>query len=318
MQFVVVALSVALVGLATRARAAPPARAEAASCSAALLADYASRGIAQPERCSRKPRTTNIRTQQEPAKLYSVGRRIEPAKLYSVGTLVRPPTASFAGWFISGNVSGNFSALDQTEIFKMTNVVTNRFSDSSQTVGFGFNAGYLFAPWNNGILVGASASVDVLNQDTSHTFPGGFFLGQTAGVIGSVNAQLGFVGTPHFLIYGEAGPAFVRLDQKLNFSGPVTSVDTWATGVNVGIGAAYEPPDWQFAGHRLAIFSQVNRIFLPSVTFDNPGSPGFIYRNQNDIVQLKFGLRLELGDGEPRAPIIHDVPPVVRPVFGFH
>ncbi len=176
----------------------------------------------------------------------------------------------------------------------MTDVVTNRFSDSSQAIGFGFSGGYLIAPWSTNILVGASASLGVLNQDTSHTFPGGFFLGQTSGVIGSLNAQLGFVGAPGFLIYGEAGPAFAKLDQKLNFSGPVTSVDKWATGVNVGIGAAYQPPDWQVAGHPVAIFGQINRIILTDTTFDNPGSPGFTYRNHNDITEVKLGVRIPL------------------------
>ena len=111
-----------------------------------------------------------------------------------------------------------------------------------------------------------------------------------------MNAQLGVVAAPGLLIYGEAGPAFVKLDQKLNFSGPVTSVSQTATAANFGVGFAFQPPGWQVAGHPLAIFTQLNRIILPTVTFDNSGSPGFFYRNENAITQVKFGVRMQFDD----------------------
>lgn len=117
-------------------------------------------------------------TPTEPAKLYSVGRPLEPAKLYSVGMLVTPHPVDWTGFYISFYGSGNFNHLAQQERFGMTNAVTNEFSDRSQAMGFGFGAGYLFQTGIPNILVGGSASFDVLNQDTLHTFPGafGFFL----------------------------------------------------------------------------------------------------------------------------------------------
>ena len=121
----------------------------------------------------------HVAERTEPVKRYSVGGNLKPATLYSVGTLVRPQSASFTGPNIGFNGSGNFNTLGQQERFKMNNMVTNDFSDSSQAIGFGASAGYLLAPWNNSILVGGSASLDVLNQDTIHTFPGGFFLGKS-------------------------------------------------------------------------------------------------------------------------------------------
>jgi hypothetical protein len=70
--------------------------------------------------CCRKPadglaklRTTNIRAQPEPAKLYSVGRQLEPVKLYSVGTLFRP----FVG--IEGGIVGGKTNFDTNPPFSV-------------------------------------------------------------------------------------------------------------------------------------------------------------------------------------------------------
>jgi hypothetical protein len=240
----------------------------------------------------RQLRTTNIRSQQEPAKLYWVGGNLKPAKLYSVGTPRSPGPVNWSGFYITPYATGNFNTLGQTERFKMTNVITNDFSDSSSAMGGGFVAGYLFAPWNNNFLVGLFGSVDFLNQNTNRTFPGGFFLGQNTNVIGTVGPQLGVAVTPEVLFFGEVGPAFVKLDQKLNFSGPVTSVSQTVTGVNIGVGVAVQPANWQVGGIPIAITVGYNHIFLPATTFDNPGSPLFLYSNQSDINQFKVGVRL--------------------------
>jgi hypothetical protein len=45
--------------------------------------------------------------------------------------------AAFTGFYIGGNVSGNFNTLGQTETFTAAGVVTNRFLDSSKKWGFG-------------------------------------------------------------------------------------------------------------------------------------------------------------------------------------
>jgi hypothetical protein len=233
-------------------------------------------------------------------KLYHVGtlrKRAEPPPEkpkevgLRTGPMVGPPTG-FAGFYIGGNLNGNFNWLGQTETFKATNDVTNRFSDSSNAVGGGFDVGFLFSPWNNNILVGPSASIDILRQDTNHTFPPSpFFLGQTINAIGTLNGQIGVVARPGLFLYGELGLAVVNVDQKLNFSGPVTSVNQTVPGVNFGIGFAFQPANWQVAGIPVAVFGQYNHIILQDATFDNPGSTGFKYRNQNDIDLIKIGIR---------------------------
>jgi opacity protein-like surface antigen len=204
----------------------------------------------------------------------------------------RTEAVGFTGFYIGGFVAGNFNTLGQTETLKATDDVTNRFSDSSSAVGGGFNAGFLFSPWNNNILVGPSASVDFLRQDTNHNFPGNVFLGQTTNVIGTVNGQIGVAARPGLFVYGELGLAFANLDHRLNFSGPVTSVNQTVPGLNLGIGAAFQPPDWQIAGNPVAVFAQYNHIYLQDATFNNPGSPGFTYLNQNGIDEFKFGVQI--------------------------
>ena len=162
-----------------------------------------------------------------------------------------------------------------------------------RSVGGGFGAGFLFSPWNNNILVGPSASIDFLRQDTIHTFPPGpFFLGQTTNVIGTVNAQIGVVARPGLFLFGEFGLAVVNVDQKLNFSGPVTSVNQNVTGANVGVGFVFQPANWQIAGFPVAVVAQYNHIFLQDAQFNNPGSPGFTYNNQNSFDVFKLGIRV--------------------------
>jgi outer membrane immunogenic protein len=228
---------------------------------------------------------------QPPEKLYSVGRPLKPAKLYSVGTPVRPPVFDWSGFYIGANGSGNSHMLGQTERFKMTNAITNDFSDSSSAIGGGFEAGYLFPLWNNSFLVGLFGSVDFPNQSTNHTFGGGF-LGQDTNVIGTIGPQIAFAVTPGVLFYGQAGVAVADVDQKLNFSGPVTSVNKTVTGASLGVGFAFQPTNLQVAGIPVSITAQYNRIFLPRTTFDNPGSPLFLYSNQSDIDQFKIGVRI--------------------------
>jgi hypothetical protein len=176
-------------------------------------------------------------------------------------------------------------------------VVTNDFSDRSQGIGFGIGAGYLFQTSIPNILVGASASLDVLKLDTLHTIPGGFFLGQNTGVIGALKAQAGVVAAPNVLVYGEVGPAFINIDQKLNFVGPVTAVNRTVPGVDFGAGIAFQPAGLQVAGIPLAVFTQINYIILRAETYDNPGSPLFRYRNNTDITRVGFGVRLPIGGG---------------------
>lgn len=265
---------------------------------------------AYPEPCSRKLRTTNVRNppSSEPVKLYRVGTLRKPEERADIGVRIGGPrteAVGFTGFYIGGFVAGNFNTLGQTETFKATDDVTNRFSDSSNAVGGGVNAGFLFSPWNNNILVGPSASVDFLRQDTNHNFPGNVFLGQTTNVIGKVNGQIGVAARPGLFVYGELGLAFANLDHRLNFSGPVTSVNQTVPGLNLGIGAAFQPPDWQIAGNPVAVFAQYNHIYLQDATFNNPGSPRFTYLNQNGIDEFKIGIQLfvdrrRLGEATPR------------------
>jgi opacity protein-like surface antigen len=217
----------------------------------------------------KNPRTTNIRAQ--------------------------PEAVGFTGFYIGADVTGNFNRLGQTETISGTDIVTSQLNDSSRAVGGGVNAGVLFPVMNSPFLIGASGSIDLMRQDTFHTFPGNTFIGQTIDAIGTLNAQIAVVPKQGLLLFGEVGGAVVDIHQKLNFSGPVTWVDQSVTGLNVGIGVAYQPPDWQFAGNPVALVFQANRIFLPDAIFNNPGSPGFAYRNSNDVTTFKGGFRWGLG-----------------------
>jgi hypothetical protein len=111
----------------------------------------------------------------------------------------------------------------------------------------------------------------------------------------TVGGQVGFVPRPDVLFYTQVGPAFFNVTQRLNFSGPVTSVDQTVTGLNVGVGAAFQLPDWQFAGNQVALVLQYNHFFVPVATFNNPGSSGFIYDNRNYMDKALMELRIQFG-----------------------
>jgi hypothetical protein len=209
----------------------------------------------------------------------------------------RTEAVSFTGFSLSGGVVASFNGVNQTEIFKPANVVTNQFSDSSDSAGGYIGASYLFALRDTPIRAGPFLSVDVLNQDTNHTFPPGpFFLGQTINAIATVGGQIGIVATPNLFVYGEVGAAFVSVTQKLNFLGPVTTADNTVTGLNLGIGATFQPPGWQVAGNPMAVFFQFNKLILPVTTFNNPGTTNFAYDNRNDINKFEAGFRVYFGE----------------------
>jgi hypothetical protein len=94
-------------------------------------------------------------------------------------------------------------------------------------------------------------------------------------------------------IFGEVGWAGVNLDQKLNFIGPVTTVSQNVSGLNVGVGVAFQPANWQIAGNPLSLVVQYNRVILPVATSNNPGSPGFTYDNRNIMDKLAAGIRVQ-------------------------
>jgi opacity protein-like surface antigen len=244
---------------------------------------------------TRKLRTTNVRTPPappEPVRLYQV----IPPTFFTPGrstanTALGP--SNFSGLYLEGHVTGNLNMLRQTEIFEATRVVTNEFSDSSNVLRGGFGAGYL-VPLGKNFLIGPTFSVDFLNQDTNHNFPGGFFLGQTINTIVTVGGQAGFVPLPNLFVYGEVGAAFVSVTQKLNFLGPVTTADNTVTGLNLGIGAAFQPINWQIAGNPVTMFVQYNDIILPDADFNNAGNSSFIYRNRNDFHKINVGFRVLL------------------------
>jgi hypothetical protein len=183
------------------------------------------------------------------------------------------------------NFSGNFHMLGQTETSEATGAVTNDFSNSSEALGVGFNARFLFPVGNSGVLAGPNVSFDYLNQDTSHALGGGFFLQNTVKSITNVGITVGVNPTPQILFYTNFGASWIDRDQKLNFLGPTTTVDSSAPGATVGIGMQFRPPGWA-----VPIVLEVDQTFVQKTSVSNPGSPGFLYRNSSDVTTVKAGV----------------------------
>ena len=196
------------------------------------------------------------------------------------------------------NFNGNVHMLGQTETSKATGAVTHDFKDSSQGPGAGFNARYLFPFGNNGILVGPYAAFDYLGQETNHILGGGFFLGNTINSITTVGGTVGINATPQTFLFTNFGASWIDRDQRLNFLGRTTAVDSSAPGVTVGGGMDFRP-----IGSPMSITIEVGHTFVKKRSVSNPDSPGFIYDNDSGVTTAKVGIRVPLVSN---AGLLHD------------
>jgi hypothetical protein len=117
---------------------------------------------------------------------------------------------------------------------------------------------------NNGIQVGGYASFDYLNQATNRTFGGASFLGNTINSMTNAGITVGVEATPQIFIYTNFGPSWIDRNQKLNFLGRTTAVDSSAPGVTVGGGVDFLPPGWS-----VPITVEIDHTFVQQKTVIN-------------------------------------------------
>jgi hypothetical protein len=209
----------------------------------------------------------------------SSDRKLRTTNIRGVGT----------GLSFGFNFNINSHMLRQTERLEATGAVTNDFKDSNQAPGVGFNARYLVPVGNNGIQMGGYASFDYLNQATNRTFGGASFLGNTINSMTNAGITVGVEATPQIFIYTNFGPSWIDRNQKLNFLGRTTAVDSSAPGVTVGGGVDFLPPGWS-----VPITVEIDHTFVQQKTVINPDSPGFGYGNDSGVTTARVGIRVPL------------------------
>ena len=266
-----------------------------------------------PEPCSRKLRTTNIRTQPEPAKLYSVGRPLEPVKLYSVGTLYQPTKLYSVGtlFVVEPKISVGFGGSSGTSTYDSTGTQAPFSGDWSHSTGqlcggATLYPGFFIGPARVGFDVNVCSGSNTFGSGDTTMFtimrhgPGDVALRSTTQVIfdAMVKAEVPLsdpqaVYDPRtnawYLSVG-IGPAFreqaltLTSDQSF-FGGGIPSISgtTWQTGFAVSAGLSTFVCPTCIAGNPLKIGiegrarffqSQSTSLLSPVFGFTETGSTG--------------------------------------------
>ncbi|HZR76722.1 hypothetical protein [Bradyrhizobium sp.] len=187
------------------------------------------------------------------------------------------------------------------ETSRATGDKTNSFAPVGDPQGFGVQATYLFAPWNNALRVGPFASVDVMHQTVNQNFTGGQFLGTTTHWLATAGGKFGGVVTPDVFLYGLAGVSWLNRNLNVNFASAASStVNT--PGFTAGLGGEWHPRSWQLAGHPVTLFAQYQHTWWETANFYAPASsPAFNYAFTRGDDTVKFGVNFYFG-GAPATP----------------
>ncbi|HWX07159.1 MAG TPA: hypothetical protein VN065_15135 [Bradyrhizobium sp.] len=249
----------------------------------------------------------------EPVKRYFIG---EPPGRYKrqdeerqeIGLRNRPnggPRTELASWtgpFIGAQAAGSFSTLTTSEYFAATGVRTNQFDDTGSGFGGGVNFGWNWQPWNPSIVVGVVFDVNGLNDKVRHDFAGGSYIGATVNFTASAQVRGGVLVTPNFLLYGQGGLSVANQQLQIDFGGPETNESKIVPGSNLGFGGEWKLPTNPLPfGRSMSLFADYSHTWWDTARLDMPvASPFFNYTWQRETDAVKFGARINWGDGPPR------------------
>ena len=199
--------------------------------------------------------------------------------------------SNFSGFYVGAEFMGNWGKLGITEMDRFNNAVTNQFDRSGKRDGFGFQFGYKFAPWNNGVTVNPFVSTDFFDQTIRQSFPNTTYLGTATNWALTTGVKIGYDVRPDVNIYSLGGATFLNQKAEINFGGPITSETKTVPGLALGIGAEYKPSFLQGYGVPVSVYAQYQHTWYKDVHLDNPtASPGFNYAFQRSDNIVKLGV----------------------------
>jgi len=150
--------------------------------------------------------------------------------------------------------------------------LTNQFDLVKDPLGFGIDGGIYFSPWDNAIRLGPYASFALLHLPVYQTFPSGSFLGTTTNWMATLGMKAGAMVTPDWFVYGLTGLSLINEDVKIMLGGPQTSQNKTVPGFSLGLGAEYQPTNWHFLGHPLAVFGEYSHTWSQTVNVSAPAA----------------------------------------------
>lgn len=209
---------------------------------------------------------------------------------------------SFQGPFVGVHVVGSFSRVNTFEFFDLTGMRTNAFGDRGSGAGGGINFGWNWQPWTPTTLFGVVVDINGLNDSVRRDFAGGNSISSVVNVTASVQLRGGVLAVPSLLLYGQGGFVVANEELKIDFGGPKTDENQLVPGGTIGFGA-----EWKLAtnplpfGRSFSLFGEYGRTWWGDARLRMPAaSPLFDYTWRRETDTVKFGARINWGDGPPQ------------------
>jgi len=215
--------------------------------------------------------------------------RVDPKRL-----IIQP------GFYAGVEFQANWGKLGITETNRITNDISNQFSESGKRDGFGLRFGYRFAPWNSGLFIDPVLQLAIYDQTIRKVFPSTSYLGLATLWSMSAIINLGYNVQPNVSIYALGGVALRTAKYEINFGGQATSDTKTAPGLVIGAGVEYKPYFLLQSKLPMTVFAEYQHIEYQDVKLDAPeASPFFDYKFKSRDDVFKVGLNIQLsGIGE--------------------
>jgi hypothetical protein len=236
---------------------------------------------------------------------------LDPKQFYSGGhNYVRVPcppasqssSTSWTGGFGGVQLVGSWSGVTTSEYLAATGVRTNQFDDTGSGFGGGVNFGWNWQPWNPSTVVGVVFDINGMNDKVQHDFAGGNYIGSIVNFTASAQVRGGVLVAPNFLLYGQGGLSIANQQLKIDFGGPETNESKIVPGLTLGFGG-----EWKLAtnplpfGRSMSLFAGYEHTWWDKARLDMPDASRFFnYTWQRETDAVKFGARINWGDGPPR------------------
>jgi hypothetical protein len=207
------------------------------------------------------------------------------------------PNMPFSGFGVSGFISGNFSDQTIREYLTMPpGTQTNVLSDSNAGIGGGATLFYNI-PVAGPVTIGPFLTVNVLDQSTGRTFPGGFRIYTRDRVQFTFGPMFGLPfrtnDNTDVLLFLQLGAS--ETQREFIVGSPASSDTKSVWGGTIGVGGMVHRPDWMIANLPVAAFGQISVTDWATPSYVNPlGSPRFTYRPELISVTAMAGITVML------------------------
>jgi hypothetical protein len=217
----------------------------------------------------------------------------------------RPAFQSWSGPFVGLQVTGSTSRVITNEFLTGTDIRSTSLVDHGTGFGGGVNFGWNWQPINATSLIGVVIDVNGVHEPVQHDFFGGAYIGSVVNFSASAQVRGGVLVTPNVLLFGQGGISVSNQQLKIDFGGPETNESKTIPGLTLGFGGEWKLHPFDFAAPTISrslvtpsLFATYEHTWWDTAKLTMPAaSPGFDYSWQRQSDTLKFGARINWGDG---------------------